>query len=68
MQDIAADSRVEHVGLPTETGTYEVHDGDNVKIVEDVSFSYGPDHELVALRDGQTVAVFRWWSAIIQRT
>lgn len=52
-------------GLPSEPGSYTVLRGDESHQLDDVTFRYGDDHELVAVRDGETVAVFRWWDAVM---
>lgn len=52
-----------------EAGTYEISHGEESTTVECDRLEYRGEHdtELVAIKDGNTVAVFRWWDSITRK-
>lgn len=47
-----------------EPGTYEIVSGDKTHTVDADSFRYSDTNELEVMKNGQVVAVFRWWDSI----
>ena len=50
-----------------EPGTFVVTSSDKTQEVEADAYRYNERDELELVKDGQVVAMFRWWDSIIRK-